>query len=487
MEQVQDKPKGQVTGLAAPAGKSADNPSSGDGALRLREDIEKIRATALQAAATPLALNTNLTRATEMVLSIDFKRYDADRHREAAPGLMYEVFAFQHDLRDQIEHWHKAGLMSQQNQRACRNLLRMTRYAADMLGELWIGFDRLDETERTYRAFTGTHHNTLVPTRFATGEHLPFQSGDVILVRGQAHNSAAIARIGDIDSQFSHVGMVYIDKEGKHWVVESVIEEGAVIEPLVTLLSNHLGRAVCLRHRDPILAKNAATIIHDRVRRSLSPTGQHIPYDFTMRPDIGRKLFCSKLVRRAYKEASAHEYILPTFPTQLSMKNRDFVDRIGVEALETFAPGDMELEPAFDVVAEWQDYRITSNLRLQDMVMDKLFEWMEAYNYRFHETFKIKLISILGRASSYLSNDIKDMLESSFPKIPPNMSRKAIAVIAMLHETAEPLLDDLLKAEDNAIRQTGLPLHPRDAYLILEKKRESLGSEIGYLRIRDSR
>ncbi|MEL7049994.1 MAG: YiiX/YebB-like N1pC/P60 family cysteine hydrolase, partial [Pseudomonadota bacterium] len=327
----------------------------------------------------------------------------------------------------------------------------------------------------------GHHHNTLLPSHLATGDSQPFQSGDVILVRGQAHNSAAIARIGDIDSQFSHVAMVYIDKSGKHWAVESLIEDGAVVEPLVDVLSGGLGRAVCLRHKDPILAKNAATIIHERVRQSLSPGGRRILYDFTMRPDVGRNLFCSKLVRRAYKQASGHEYVLPTFPTQLSMKNRDFVDRIGVRTLETFAPGDIEIEPAFDVVAEWQDYRVTSNLRLQDIVMDKLFEWMETHNYRFRETLKIRLVSILGRLSSYLSNDIKDMLDDIFPKVPINMSRSAIAVIAMLHETAQPLLEDLQKAEQDAIRQTGLPMHPTDAYELLEQKRETLGGEIGYL------
>ena len=65
------------------------------------------------------------------------------------------------------------------------------------------------------------------------------------------------------------------------------------------------------------------------------------------------------------------------------MKNRDFVDRIGVTAKETFAPADIELEPDFDLVAEWQDYRVTSRLRLQDLLMDKLFLWMDEYDYRF--------------------------------------------------------------------------------------------------------
>ncbi len=454
------------------------------GALRLRDDIANLGAQALQPASTALSLERNLVAATETSLAIDFKRYDVDRHREAAPGLIYEIFSFQQRLRDEIGNWHASGLMTPANQRAVRNLLRITRYAADILGELWIGYASLADGADTYRAFSGPHYNTLVASRFATAEQLPFRSGDVLLVRGRLHNSAAIARIGDIDSQFSHVAMVYVDPAGKHWAVEALIEEGSVVVPLHEVLSHGLGRALVLRHRDPILAANAATLIHDRVRHSLSPYGRKILYDFTMRPDVGRNLFCSKLVRQAYKEASGHEYVLPTFPTLLSMKNRDFVDRIGVRTTKTFAPGDMEIEPAFDVVAEWQDYRVTSDLRLQDMVMDKLFEWMEVYDYRFRETLKIRAISMFGRLSGLLSDDIKDMIEGVLPRVPPNMSRRAIAAIAMLHGTAQPLLEAARRAEADRIRASGLPLHPREVYQLLERERRSLGREIGYLEAR---
>jgi hypothetical protein len=40
--------------------------------------------------------------------------------------------------------------------------------------------------------------------------------------------------------------------------------------------------------------------------------------------------------------------VLPAFHTRIALKNRDFVDRIGVTAVETFAPADMDVEPGFD-------------------------------------------------------------------------------------------------------------------------------------------
>ncbi|MEM1372176.1 MAG: YiiX/YebB-like N1pC/P60 family cysteine hydrolase, partial [Pseudomonadota bacterium] len=469
---IQSSPPAFVPASANPQPASDDSLNqaadqhTNDTPLRLRGEIEAIEAAALQPAATALALEDHLSTAIRLVLNIDFRRYDADRHRAAAPALIQQIFTFQQRLRSMIADWHARSLMSINNQRLVRNLLRMSRYAADILGEMWAGFERLPDDGLTKRAFTGEDYNTLVANNYAGVDPLPFQSGDVIVVRSRFHNSAAIARIGDTDSQFAHVFMVHIDRDGKHWAVEALIADGSIVRPLSEAIAPGLGRAICLRHNNATLAKNAATIIADRIRFSNSTLGRHIPYDFTMRPGVGRNLFCSKLIRRAFKEASEQALILPTFPTKLTMKNRDFVDRIGVRTTETFAPGDMEIEPDFHLVAEWQDYRVTSDMRLQDMIMDKLFEWMETKDYRFKETWKIRLISLFGRASSYLARDIKRMIEDVIPRVPTNMSRRAIAALTMLHETAQPLLQELRNAEADSIRQTGLPLHPRDAYQI---------------------
>jgi hypothetical protein len=163
------------------------------------------------------------------------------------------------------------------------------------------------------------------------------------------------------------------------------------------------------------------------------------------------------------------------------MKNRDFVDRIGVTARETFAPADIELEPGFDLVAEWQDYRVSSRLRLQDLLMDRLFLWMELYDYRFKEDLPIKLIGYLGQLSGKLSTHAKDLIADVVPKVPPNMTRATIQAVAMLHRTAEPLLAELQQLERRSIDRSGRPLHAREVYDFLEAKRQASNGEIGYL------
>jgi hypothetical protein len=217
------------------------------------------------------------------------------------------------------------------------------------------------------------------------------------------------------------------------------------------------------------------------VRRSHEPGGKRIWYDFTMELAGEKELFCSKLVRLAYELASERRLRLPTFMTRFDMKNRDFLDRIGVTAKETFAPADIELEPDFDLVAEWQDYRVTSRLRLQDLLMDKLFWWMEAYDYRFRPDLPIRLIGLFGRMASHLSDQAKKLMADVVPEVPPNMRRSAIQAVAMLHKTAEPLLADLMAFERANIERYGRPLHAREVFERLEQTHEKAKGKIGYL------
>ncbi len=448
---------------------------------RLEDDLAAVEAMLMRPAPTAKELAENLAEVYEAVFNVSLDRYDLAAVARSAPGLMRAIFDLRLKMRERVVDWHQRGFMSLNVQLALRNVLRIARCATDMLGELNIGYVQLGEGEPTMRAFRGVDLNTFVNPLFATGSDLSFQSGDLLLMRGMHHNSAAIARIGDVNSQFSHLAIIYTDENGAQWVVESLIEEGGIINPLDAVLHHGLGRCVVLRHRDPVLARHAAALIHDVIRSSRAPGGRRIWYDFSMELKGERELFCSKLVRLAFARASGAAVVLPTFTTRFDMVNRDFVDRIGVTARETFAPADIELESDFDIVAEWQDYRITSRLRLQDLLMDKLFWWMDEYGYKFHEDFPIRLIGLFGRASSRLSDRAKQLVSEVIPKVPPNMQRSAIQAVAMLHQTAQPLLVELQTHERQSIAQHGRPMHAREIFNHLEEMRQRAGRRIGYL------
>ncbi|MTD94187.1 hypothetical protein GIW81_07535 [Hyphomicrobium sp. xq] len=448
---------------------------------RLEDDLAVIEEIAARPAATAKELAANLTALYEATFNVALDRYDMQTLLRSAPEIARSIFAMRLRLRDQVADWHARGFLTLAGQRALRNALRIARYATDMLGELNIRYAQLGPDEKTLRGFSGRNLNTFVNPAFETGHDLDFRSGDLLLMRGMHHNSAAIARIGDVDSQFSHLAIVHTDESGKHWIVEALIEAGSVINPLSYTLEHGLGRCVLFRHRDKNLAARAAALIHDVVRKTGEKGGKHIWYDFTMELGGDAELFCSKLVRKAYGLASDQKYLLPTFTTRFDMKNRDFVERIGVTARETFAPADIELEPDFDLVAEWQDYRVTSRLRLQDLLMDRLFLWMEQHGYRFKEDLPIKLVGIFGQLSGQLSTRAKDLIADVVPKVPPNMKRSTIQAVAMLHKTAEPLLAELQAMERRSIDRTGRPLHAREVNDFLEAKRQAANGEIGYL------
>lgn len=447
----------------------------------LKADLAQLEAWALAPAETAHELVANLSGVFDALRSLELSRYDTRTIADEAPGLIQRLFRARMQLRDRLPEWRRKGFMTHEVQIALRNLFRAMRSGSDMLGELAIGFRRLNNGAAPLRAFRGRESNTLINPRFDIGADLPFQSGDVLLVRGRHHNSAAIARIGDVDSQYSHVSIIYVDPKGYHWVVEVLIEEGGIIQPLEDALAHDLGRAIVLRHRDATLAQRAAYIAHEHVKQSLSRYGKPIHYDFTMECAGYKRMFCSKLIRFAFDKASEGKVMLSTFNTRLDMKNRNFFERIGVTAKETFTPGDMELEPDFDVIAEWQDYRVTASLRHQDMVMDKLFAWMEVPGMVFKETFLINVISRLGRLSASLSKSIKSMLSEIAPKVPPHMPRQTIATIVMLHKTADPIMIELERLEQERIALFHHPLHPREVLEYLERYREKSNGEIGYL------
>lgn len=449
---------------------------------RISFEVSELLAMVVAPATDKLELETRLRQVYRAFYNLDLSRYNIHDVKAEAPRMMRALFETRVKLHDGLADWRDNGLKSAGVRAALRDLNRIMRYAGDMLGELAIDHVQLQPGEKPRQAFTGADHNTHVHPAYAGKGNLPFCSGDVLMVRGTAHNSAAIARIGDVDSQFSHIAMVHIDEAGRHSVVEALIEDGAIINTLEYSLSHGVGRAVLFRHKDAALAAKAAQLIHDRVQRSRRGWwARRIPYDFTLRLNGTRSLFCSKLVHLAFKDASDGTVILPPHMTRLDMKNPDFFRRIGVKAVETFVPGDLELDPSFDLVAEWQDYRATPRLRAQDMVMTKIFEWMELRGAHFQEDWPVRMVAWFGCLSSRLSDDIKNLIAGVVPKVPGNMSRRCIATIAMLHKTCEGLVPALQAREQASIASTGRPVHPRDALAHLETIREKAGGKIGYL------
>ncbi len=456
----------------------------GAGLRLLADSIGQWRGIAARPVASAADLKRNMEDLYQAIYGTDFAKLDVTGVKAIARPAGEQLFDLYLNLRDRIPEWHAKGAMCEEAPMALRNAMRVLRYTCDIIGEVAAGYARLAPGERTHTAFEGPPEWTMMHPALRDDTRVSVRAGDVLMVRGQLHNSAAIARIGDADSQFSHVGIVHIDEDGQRWLVEALIEEGATWSPLDDALSHGLGRAVLFRHRDADLSRRAAVLVAEYVQKSRSGPFSWMPYDFSMELAGDDRFFCSKLVRHGYVGASGGKMNLPSFPTRLTMTNRDFFDRLGVTATDTFAPADFEVEPAFDVVAEWRDYRVTSNLRMQDLLMSKLFDWMDAHGYKFREDLRMGVMALIGRLTSYAPDVAKSLVvKAGFPKVPSNMQARTIATIGMLHDTAEPILQRLIALETDRIRTTGRPLHPREVQAELERFRAAQGGRIGYLAV----
>ena len=474
---MQDDPRGD----RSPSGRAPGPPVFVSPVTDALNDFHAILTLASTPVTTPEQLTANLQKIYRIAAEADLSRYDFDAIRRSAPDLFRGTGHLRLALRDQIPDWQLQGLMTAPVQEALRDVFRIMRYTADMLGELSIDNQRLEADEKAYPGFTGPGLSTIFHASAGPNPKLEFRSGDVLMVRGLHHNSAAIARIGDTDSQFSHICMIHIDKAATPWVVEALIESGAVINTLDHALKHGIGRAALFRYKDAALAQRAAEMIHDHVQRSHQRWFGRILYDFSMQLTGTKRLFCSKLVRQAFAMASNGRVQLPTYKTHFFHADKEFLQRIGVKAQETFAPADIELESDFGMIAEWTDHRITSDLRLQDMILSKMFEWMEDDGWRFQEDFLIRLVGWFGRFSATWFEGVKDLLADLIPKVPSNMPRKTIATIAMLHKTAGELFELLKPIELETIQRTGHPMHGRDVLASLDRIRATSGGRVGYL------
>lgn len=191
---------------------------------------------------------------------------------------------------------------------AMRDVFRLHRYLEDYLGELILKPKRYEDKkdEKTNNPLQGDAPHTMMAPNV---EKWTVRSGDIIISRGNAFTSAAIARIGQVDAQFSHLAFIYIlgaDSEKELSVDEAVqnpnvlvleahIEVGSTIRTFADYLKDGNARAALFRYPDFRLAHEAARQSYSHIADHLMKSrAQHpgwdkkdpthnVPYDFKMR------------------------------------------------------------------------------------------------------------------------------------------------------------------------------------------------------------
>jgi len=353
-----------------------------------------------------------------------------------------------------------------------RNFARALRYAQDYVATKMLEAPTYQKPINGYITLeddNGPHFfiNPVYKDKFKSWRDL--ESGDLIVSRGNAFTSAAIARFTAVETQFSHLSLVYKDDAGNLFTSEAHIEIGNVAAPFSSHIKEENSRTVVYRFNNPEIAKRAAKIMYNRIyERNLIE--DNIRYDFTMDLTDPKDLFCSEVAHLGFKLADPNTFI-PKYTSSFELALLPFLQQVGIKVnkenintFQAFAPGDMEFDTRFDLVAEWKNFDKLKESRVKDVVLTKIFDWIKNKKYTFKPDILTHLTSdtfFIGRRTPL----IEKLFKKHFPK---NMNSKQIAAFRALDKVGAILQ----KKIENSEQEQRTVLTPIEMFEILEKYRQ---------------
>ena len=177
-----------------------------------------------------------------------------------------------------------------------------------------------------------------------------------------------------------------------------------------------------------------------------------------------KELFCSQTASYGYDKVSVR---IPLFESTLE-KNNDLIRVLGVKEVNTFAPGDMELDSRFAMLGEWRDYRKLKNTRQKDAVLSSIFEWMNNKNYKFDPKMKVEAKSLFAYLIRH--TDINIMKVES--QVPKNMSLPLMAAVQTLNRISDKLQSYLETREQIFYQKNHRFFTHRESMQVLEDYRK---------------
>ncbi len=398
-----------------------------------------------------------------VLASLKSSDYQEELKGAGPENLSVELWDFKIKVHTLLRSFHQKGSLSRDCANAYRGALRAIRYVEDLVQEHQF---RAGGAEFPSSAFTAGNVHVKRAPKFKDFDMIKdLKSGDVILTRGNAYTSAAIASLGEFDTQFSHMSLVYIDQDKKIWTVEAHIEVGSFVRPLEDHIKDNNYRTMIFRFDDEKMAAKAAEMMFVKVRDASKKSG-NILYDFGFDMKENEKLFCSEVISYGFSLASDSKLQIPLYTSRLLLRKPSFVKNLGITENESFIPADVEVDPRFQVVAEWRDAARVQDNHEKDAILHAMFEWADEFDYR--------MIQGSSKTSRLYRNVVWPLrrvpiLKRYFKdKLPINMSRTLIGYFGVLESTAEVLHKELKAANDKAIASRSLPLLREEAHKVLD-------------------
>ena len=156
---------------------------------------------------------------------------------------------------------------------------------------------------------------------------------------------------------------------------------------------------------------------------------------------------------------------IPLFLSQIT-PNLDMARRLGVKSKEIFAPSDMELDPQFEVIAEFRNLRKLQSLRVKDQILDAMYNWMSKRNYKLKTDLKTKAESLI--AWTLRQMDISAVKQ----RLPKNMNMTILNTVFTLDKVARAMEIEYAKREEQYRKaHHGLPMPRKVGLAALEEFR----------------
>lgn len=314
--------------------------------------------------------------------------------------------------------------------------------------------------------------NSVPYYQFRSNNSPKLEPGDLLITRGVSFLSGMIARLGTRSTQFSHVVMVAEDPKTKELkTIESYVGVGVAFYDMDYALKNENARILWLRAKDKSLAKNAASMMAKLVQERIDAKNP-IKYDYELDFKDPKTMSCAEVSQVAFQMASGNQFKIPFYPNEIAGA-KSIIERLKLVEGETYEPGDMEIDPRFELMGEFQDLRLTRESRQKDAIMTAIFDWMTRKNYELKDNVKSRLAGTLiyDVRRTFMWPMVKKVLKlDDFSKeVPRNMIR----TVTIINQLGEKMLVEL-KARDVAFeKKSGVPMSYMDFYRELEEMRKS--------------
>lgn len=291
------------------------------------------------------------------------------------------------------------------------------------------------------------------------------KGGDIFISRGLSFLSAMIARLGVRPTQFSHIVFVHENDKKELQTIESYVGSGVAFYDFPYALRNENARILWLRSKDKVLAANASKELGEYVKKN------RIHYDYELDFENHDTMSCAEVSRFAYKNVTDGKFVLPFYPNEI-VGAQTFLDHIGMKGGETYEPGDMEIDPRFELMGEFRDLRLTRDSRQKDAILSEMYRWMDEEGYILYDSMKSKMAGgiIYSARHSFLWPLVRKTLKlDDFSKEIP---RKMLRTVTILNQIGTELLAHIREQDQLFQQKSGFPMSPKHLVKCLENFRQ---------------